>query len=391
MKSIGHHSIPLYLQLSALLLFIPVCGCAAQGFLMTRFGAARTLTVSYMLVASGITILLLFGNHILGLAIGLVLYSVITAVKVVRNTAIGLLCDADNRVSALSINYLFCSVGQVLGPFAWLLINEYTPYFIFSAALMIVNSFLAWTFRHSIDPVHFPSQETIPVLKSNEYPSKVYDIATGSEDSPDVSKVTWSKDYYTALLWFLLCQVPTWLTVDFHIATLQPSLIEIFNYDADDVAKTYMFISFLSTIPPFLVSFLSKILPDRLTIKIGLFVMFFALTLYLPLFGTFQSWQVVLGFFLVVMSSNFTFPCMQSVLTERIDNKADCSQIIGITWSVGSGAAALLQLCFAQSIIGFFGSWTLAFFFLPNLVAVPMTLNERLWRLGDATEGIKSV
>lgn len=348
-----------------------------------------------------------------------------------RIAAISDLVQPERRTAAMAVHFLMSPLGAVFGPLAWLAVDRYGPYYIISTAFMAGVAALAWMSRHHLDvdrhvvSVSSHQSETeqscelgtsinvtavgygsVPLPTNNDDTVKPNENNSSSSNNTNSSQRQahetqneqrgWTRDDLFVLLWFTCCILPVRVSLSLQMATFQPALIEHLGWTADSVSSAYLVVAIASTIPPLIVAALSTRMSDRSIAATGVLLKLVGALLYLPLFRSSSSptkfglrpWQIVAGFVLAVKATAFFTPCLQSVLTKRVEGRGRRVEMMGLVWMVSNGTAAIAQIWAADVLMSLLGTWRYAVVVLPYSVSGVMVLWGRSWgyvapRLGE--------
>lgn len=153
----------------------------------------------------------------------------------------------------------------------------------------------------------------------------------------------------------------------------------------------YEIISVLAIFPPILVAYLSKRLKDRQILLIGLIAKICGVLLFMPLFSgetideRVPSWAVVTGFILLIKASIFFFTAAMSLFTKLLGPGVLLSGVlIGVLSSVSALGPALGQLFFAETMMGYFGTWKFGIFIAPVLLSTGLVIWPWFWTRLDS-------
>lgn len=172
------------------------------------------------------------------------------------------------------------------------------------------------------------------------------------------------------------------LSAGFYMTAFQPILVNVFHTSDAKLGAIFELIAIFAIVPPLLVALLSKYLMDRQILIIGLVVKLLGMSLFLPLFGAVQEWQVITGFLLIIKASIFFSTAGMSLFTKLLGSMST-STLLGLLASGSSIGPAVAQIVFSRHIVETFGSLWFGIFSVPAVITMGAILWPSRWRKLD--------
>lgn len=166
------------------------------------------------------------------------------------------------------------------------------------------------------------------------------------------------------------------------MTAFQPVLVNVFHTSDAKLGLIFELIAVLAIIPPLLVALLSRYLMDRDILVIGLFSKLIGMSLFLPIFGPVQEWQVIVGFMLIIKASIFFSTASMSLFTKLL-GAMSTSSLLGLLSSASSVGPAVAQIVLSRTIIELFGSYSFGWFGIPAVVSLGLVVWPRYWKQLD--------
>ena len=318
-----------------------------------------------------------------------------------RISLISDLVDDDKRTTSMALHQLMTPVAYLIGPCIWIVIQKWQGEFALVNGLIIMDRFsvdylLCACFvvgmyyvcnKFLIMNIH-DNQEDEQLLTSNVDVEQRWNESTNlirdteDQDSYSIIHVANDVGMYNrpSLLFFFTVIVLGRATTATYDVAFQTILVDVFFVSDAELGKINIIVGLVAICFPILVAVLSRFAKDRDIIMVGLTLKVIGMTLYLPIFGAVQKWQVVVGYILIVKTMIYQ-TALLSTFTKRIPG--DKAAMIGYLHAASNGTAALLRFVISPFLLRMFGGWGYFALAIPGLMTCGIIIWPTNWQKLD--------
>lgn len=383
-----------YLKLSALPQLVPLAANTFLGLLSSKIGSVRTLAIAYTIVALGVSALILAPGNLPVVTIGIVMYSTIQSLRVVRIAIIADLVSSEQRTAALAWHLAVAPVAALAAPVTWhfvqlwpttisipvfswdFIFDRFTLNYSIALIMLITIVFTTYTYQPILEPRIVDTTN----LTNPNVPTKDCEYGATNMLEEHTGTVHTRSTLQWMLIFIPLSFFPN-LGLCASAETFQPALMLTFGKDESYVATAYIIVAVVAFLPPLCMAALSNIMSDRAMVVFGLSLKVIGGLLYTPLLGGVSPTRVVIGFVLFVQASSFFTTALLSMFTKKVVQPRKRAAAMGILWSISNGVPALIQVLLANQLMQIFGTWTFCLAFLPTPVVLALVLSPWFGRI----------
>ena len=369
------------------------------GQLGGRYGSSRTLSVTFLIIFIGLLSLTFAHVSRSIFLIGYLLYSLISAGRVLRISLISDLVDDDQRTTSMALHQLMTPLANLVGPCIWIIIQKWQGELVLGNGVVIMNRFgvnyllcaclvVGMYFICNRYLNDRPNREEESLLMSD------VDVEQRWNESTNLIRETENEDlqstvhlggdvrmYITpSLMFYFTVIVLGRATTTTYDVAFQTILVDVFFVSDAELGKIHIIVGMIAICFPILVAMLSRFVKDRDIIMVGLVLKVIGMALYLPIFGTVQKWQVVIGYILIVKAMIYQTALLSS-FTKR--TPGDKAAMIGYLYAASNGTAALLRFAVSPFVLRIFGGWEYFLSAIPGLMTISIVVWPMNWHKLD--------
>lgn len=371
------------------------------GQLGSRYGSGRTLSVTFLIIFIGL-LSLTFAHVSRSIFLtGYLLYSLISAGRVLRISLISDLVDDDQRTTSMALHQLMTPLANLLGPFIWIIIQKWQGEFVLGKGLVIMNRFavnyllcaclvvgMYFVCNRFLVMNDGANREEEPLLMSDVDVEQRWNESTNligeteNDDSQSTVHLGGNVGTYSTpslMFYFTVIVLGRATTATYDVA-FQTVLVDVFFVSDAELGQIHIIVGMIAIFFPILVAMLSRFVKDRDIIMVGLVLKVIGMALYLPIFGTVQKWQVVIGYILIVKAMIYQTALLSS-FTKR--TPGDKAAMIGYLYAASNGTAALLRFAVSPFVLRIFGGWGYFLLAIPGLMTISIVVWPTNWHKLD--------